>query len=620
MPKPSRQEKQHQRAKEQLDKGLRRGDLPTVLSALTSLPASEQAREVPKVAPIFRQALETEVQSGGAAGLFSLARSARAVPALVESGADPASAAGVYWKLLWAAVSEQEAALIEPLLARFEALLGERGRVLSRAVRAAADPGPLDEELSALLSRLPAGARPLARSSKKAPLPPPAEGAEQEALFRLYAEHPFEAIGAHLTRWAPHLSEPSSRVLHIAASRLAVREILLSLESGAGSLAGPVSLFLLAAEPVATAPELDAVMLLMTRLGIQAIQSDRAQEAPLVDALPSALLWGAKRAAWRSMLSDAAVGLPLDKLTGSKAFFLLDGLLALEPRVETLIEVVKRWDSGDKKRSRRPPSAAMKKAVESLGPGAFPLEKLLALPEPSHDPLLYFLGRYASAPLVTSVFEASFAHADDSLKQSLARMLTELLARSPALQGQMRSQALSRFEPDLLDDVTPFMREVPRGRDRIVSEVMRLAPPALTFDQELLDLLLFQATDEERTHLVEAAIERASTFEHHLSVCSALTHHDHPTHADELLRNALARFGNDLDALVAGVLWCVSDHAPPEVAVPLAKALENAHDAHCDGNHTPELDAALHAASVFSSFTGLVDEIQAMHRKTPHLR
>src|SRR5262249_49507170 len=97
----SRQSRQEQRALEELEKGLRRGDLALAASSYVSLPEPARAPFTQTLAEKFRAEVAAQHRASRWLALRSLALQAEAAPELLSSGASREQEREAWWSLLW---------------------------------------------------------------------------------------------------------------------------------------------------------------------------------------------------------------------------------------------------------------------------------------------------------------------------------------------------------------------------------------------------------------------------------------------------------------------------------------------------------------------------------------
>ena len=593
----TRQEKQHQRAIEQVEKGLRRGDLDLALEALIALPTEQQGALGPRLAPLFRGAIESAHRARAWGRLAQLAVRAERVPSLVEPGSDPRSAAEAWWPLVLGCGRQSDFDRARRLWARLSPEAEARAPRLARAVISWLEgKGTMTAEDFAALAlpsseardpRLGYDDRPRARAEHVLPAVP--EEAERVVLGVRGLE-PWPVFAQLMQRWGKQLPAPIAARVLVLSGQLAARELLVRMASGAPRTSESFSLLLFAAQQLPSPEPIESALVLAFRHTLRGLgqPAERAQLAAHLPALAAALC---RLERYRPLVNDALGALPLAGWPPAEALSLVERLLLAVPSPRLVIQGIGFWREVGKQ-TDYPPEDHLLDALERLSPAALSPALLRTLTPPQRTLLLGFTGTFASASFVEQVFEAGWSQADESTRAALAVMVEELAA-----QAEDEASIYQRLPPELAGlarELALISSPPTRDQDAALRTARKLAPRALKYNRGLLEQLVLSSRSEAETEaLIDAFLADARAIDPWLVACQIVDTTQMSSASSKLFDRMLARFATDLEALARGVLWLSEAGAPRTMVQRISLALLNLHDATCTGTHSPLLDEAL---------------------------
>lgn len=247
MAKDARAAKQQQRARDELDKGLKRGDAELAINALVALPREERLAVVGQVAPLFAELVQSARRAKRWSSLVEYAARADNEPALLTSL--PENLRGeVQWSLMWGAAQSGQWEKAARWWKELQPAMGGRAAVLSAALDAwlVAHGAPPPESLTALRleSVAPAEDPRLGKESIKPTrrtVPAPQSAGEAERAVLTAAGSGWATFADNVGQWLGSDAQTAVAVATVAGP-LCTRELLRRLASRSGRLAEPVVL------------------------------------------------------------------------------------------------------------------------------------------------------------------------------------------------------------------------------------------------------------------------------------------------------------------------------------------------------------------------------------------
>ncbi|MDP2340269.1 MAG: DUF6109 family natural product biosynthesis protein [Deltaproteobacteria bacterium] len=433
MGRDDRQDRQQRRSQEDLDKGLKRGDVDLACAGLMGLPAELRTPSLAAVGQLARRELHARFARHEWAAIRTLGARFDQEPRLMAGSDDDDDA--VRWVLFWAAVRQPEEAarrlqalgadaLPLPLRQALEALVA--GTLTPELL----PPGCADDD-----ERL--GKEPVVGKSARRPAPTTTAEVEP-ALLQLVALRGFSGLAGALRDWVSGAAPGVAVELRRVGAALALRELLLRTRLD-GALAEPC---LLLAELMKGA-DVDVARCCVLGLRVL-VQRARALDAKAVisdRATAQALLTlGAAVAADPGQRAFALQLLERLRFHDDVAAVVLPGLealLATSPRIGLWIEAAQMWSARTNASAAPPPWLA--KALGALvDEGAF-ARAFTGAPDNEQRALrrdlLHFAVTVVPVALAERALDQAFAAVDDEGRSGVAAGVTALLAR-------MRTDAL----------------------------------------------------------------------------------------------------------------------------------------------------------------------------------
>jgi len=240
-----RAEKALERARADLDKGLKRQDLALVLDGLVKLPSAQRAPVLAQAAQLLADHVAERHRAGDWAALRALAAKAVLEPGLTATLPTPQQRDEVRWSLLWGCLRSPDPPRAAALLELLQPALADAPRLQEILAALAIPGGTLPEALARRIPVATADPR-LGQQVIRARLPetpaPVTAQAAPHAVLTLCASSPFHAFAADAARWLD-TTDPALRIpLAHTAGRLAARELLLRIQAKHQNLAEPARL------------------------------------------------------------------------------------------------------------------------------------------------------------------------------------------------------------------------------------------------------------------------------------------------------------------------------------------------------------------------------------------
>lgn len=462
-----RQQAQARRAREDLDKGLKRRDAGLAVESWLGLPAEERAPLLERVAGVLRDELERLARDRGGqqARLLALAAHVAAEPALLAGRRD------LHWVLFAAAVRARDLGRARRLYAPLQEEITARAPAMHAWVSAFLDGGgQIAPEAAAGLPPLP-GPDPrlghdAARPRVKLPTPRSAEEAERSVRLLFVLEGRPAALREVLLGWiqeVPALAPALARV----AGPLAARDALRRVQAGQG--AGLVLVLL--GELVRWAgEELAADVFLGFRLASAALHR-RASDPEALRAFASLATAVSTYPEHRPAVVAQAIELPVPETweAGLKVQLDLYGALLSAPGVPDVrlwaraLLLYSRSQESERDILREPPSfltVALSRLLEERD-GAPLFEWMMQDAEPHVlSTVLRGIGEGLPLELGEQVLEKGFARQGEEQVRAMTRLLTYLVQRRVLSRASMTSEEFRLVRGATWGDLAEIMDQV----------------------------------------------------------------------------------------------------------------------------------------------------------------
>jgi hypothetical protein len=593
---------QARRAHERIEKALARRDPEAALEALLSIPAAARDELVPPAAALVHRSAEELRRQGAWGRLHVLAARAESEPRLLApapaDGAAGEPATEARWALLLACLHARDWARGRRYLSALAPLLEARGPALGRALAAWIErAGDLGSEAPALPSAgSPATPAPDPRlgydppARKRAPVPvAPATAEQVEAqVLALAATQPFLTFAETVLEWSRKAQPQVARALALAATPLAVRELLLALDRH-GSPAEAALLLGRLARPHASDEGVATELLLGTRLALPALAREPLNRTVGL-ALGELAAASSRRPEGQTYViewltaDDPDAGARPAWLCVAEALLGTDGGAALEGerRLRLWAAGLMAWErghAGQAESPRQPPwlqATNLRVLEDPAAVGAF----LGALSPERRRPLL--VGVVESAPVraAAAVLASCWERADERQRDELASLAAALMnhAQDEAMEGGLLDQigdrtfvhSLNRALAAGLEGLVPFGPQA-RAVWRTIGE------RAMRHDPDLLAWALSDAPGPaEARASVATYLEGKPHVEARLEAIRAIasTERDDLTVLmHEVALRMLSDFAADAPSLARALRWSHSRGAPRHLVQAIAVAL-----------------------------------------------
>jgi hypothetical protein len=573
-----RKGKQERRARDEIEKGLSRGDVALSVEAFGELSAGDRRAFEARVGALLRPAVAAAHEARAWATLSHLAARAERAPAIVEAGASGVEAGDAWWALLWGCVRQQDRARAGRIAARLAPALGD-SPALAAALAAGLeglDGGALDAQL---VAALPPG---LLGTNDAAPEPlraAPRGDRVEGAVLALCGSRPWAVAADVIERWGRQLPPGEGAAALTLAGRLAAREVLARISARKPLPEESLPLLLVAARALPGAPALEAPLAVALRVLL--VEASAAEpRRGLVAELPAVAAALAAYPGQRAAVASALETLPLDGLDAFDALQLHERLLPASRSAALWVQAAACWTRAElASGERRSPSlAALRAALARIEPAAFSPGLLRSLPPGSLVDGLALLGRIGTLDAIERVFEGCFPMANAPVVAGLSAMVGGLMGRAGSvIAAKMQAQLGGAMEGGVERMINRLAAEHDDESDDAERLLRRLAPRATRGNEALFEVLLATERDpDELARLLEGYLEGAEGFAPWLSALRGLAAAEQDALVRSVLARALARLGGDVDALSAALLSLVQERMPVDVAEAVAGALLDA--------------------------------------------
>ena len=571
-----------QRALDDLERWVRRGDIERAAAALGDLPAELRGAPALAMAVRFGAEVTDAHRRQDWARLAALGRSAVDAPELLTD-----DAGAVAWALMWGCGRGGDLPRARRIFARIEADTAARAPSLARALAAWLGGGEVPAEALGVRPSLATTTTP--RSTTPVPPPPTAPAEALATVCALAATQPWAVVEATLGgRWA--LDGEVGAATRAAGFALAMREHLGRVVLGFGEAWAPLSLAARLAEaapsPEAARPE----VLELLRLTLPAAAG--AGDRPPREVLHAVIRLGARDAALRPMVLSAVATMAPTPAEWRARVALLRTVYESSREVEAwsgaLMAYFLRPDTDDEMDPESWITSGLSALLASGGLAAWLLRR-----SPERDHVLEAVFDLMAAEDFERLCDQLWERADEPLRVMLSKWMAELIEEDPlAAFGGRLMEAGMLLGPLKAAQRAMFLRQ--QGR-------------MLPYSEDFLRLALGRtASEADARDAVARFVGGGGTIHRWLLALRLLQQSGRMIQGDHLLEDIIARYAGDASSLAEAVLWIASHGAPTWVVALFATPLRAA-----VGDGVMPMDSKVGGALM------IADEVAPLPKKRP---
>jgi len=570
-----------QRALDDLERWVRRGDIERAAAALGDLPAELRGAPALAMAVRFGAEVTDAHRRQDWARLAALGRSAVDAPELLTD-----DVGAVAWALMWGCGRVGDLPRARRMFARIEAETAARAPALARALAAWLGGGEVPAEA---LGVLPALATTPTRSTAPVPPPPTAPAEALPAVCALAATQPWAVVESTLGgRWA--LDGEVGAATRAAGFALAMREHLGRVVLGFGEAWAPLSL---AARLAEAAPSLEAArpeVLELLRLTLPAAAG--AGDRPPREVLHAVIRLGARDVVLRPMVLSAVATMAPTPAEWRARVALLRTVYESSREVEAwsgaLMAYFLRPDTDDEMDPESWITSGLSALLASGGLAAW-----LQRRSPERDVVLEAVFDLVAAEDFERLCDQLWERADEPLRMMLSKWMAELIEEDPlAAFGGRLMEAGMLLGPIKAAQRAMFLRQ--QGR-------------MLAYSENFLRLALGRTASEASARdAVERFVGGGGTIHRWLVALRFLQESGRMLQGDQLMEGIIARYAGDASSLAEAVLWIASQGAPTWVVAVFATPLRAA-----VGDGVMPMDSKVGRAMM------IADEVAPLPKKRP---
>jgi hypothetical protein len=538
-----------QRALDDLDRGLRRGDIDRAVAALGELPAELRATHAPPLRERFGAEVADAHRRRDWVRLAALGRGADGAPELLTG-----DAGGAAWALMWGCGRQNDLARARRMFARIEAETAAQAPSLARAVSAWLGGG---DEPAAALDALPTLAMAQAtRPGAGLPRAPATLAEVLPAVCALVTTQPWAVVEGTLGgRWT--LDGELGAATRAAGFALAVREHLHRAAEGRAEAWAPLSL---AARLAAAAPSRDEALELL-RLTLPA--AGRAPDGPPKDLLHAVIRLGAWDAALRPVVLSALATMAAQPEEWRASMALHRTVFEASKEVEAWVAAVVAYYRRPEADDDAEAEPWITDAIDPLVSDGVLVSWLLAR-SPERRDVLKATFELMLPEEFERLSDRLWDRADDELRTALAGWMSVLIEEAP-------SDVFDGFDLPMGPLLSGALKTAQRAMLRRQEQRM------LPYSEGFLRLTLALPTsDADARDAVARFVARGGTILRRLTALRMLHEIGRMQQAGDLLREIVTVHAGDATALAEGMLWSTERGAPHSLVVELAAALRAA--------------------------------------------